>query len=93
MQCEVDSNPRRPYGHLERSIGDYLGQLYYDTACFDPAILRFATTVVPVEHFVMGSDAPFPLVVPNPVAFVQEALPPDAAALVLHQNFDRLLGN
>jgi aminocarboxymuconate-semialdehyde decarboxylase len=93
MQCEVDSNPRRPYGHLKRSIGDYLGQLYYDTACFDPAILRFATTVVPVEHFVMGSDAPFPLVVPNPVAFVQEALPPDAAALVLHQNFDRLLGN
>lgn len=93
MQCEVDTNPRRPYGHLKRSIGDYLGQLYYDTACFDPAILRFATTVVPVEHFVMGSDAPFPLVVPNPVAFVQEALPPDAASLVLHQNFDRLLGN
>jgi aminocarboxymuconate-semialdehyde decarboxylase len=93
MQCEVDTNPRRPYGHLKRSIGDYLGQLYYDTACFDPAILRFATTVVPVEHFVMGSDAPFPLVVPNPVAFVQEALPPDAASLVLHQNFDRLLRN
>ena len=92
MQCEVDTNPHRPYRHLRRSIGDYLSSLYYDTACFDPAILRFATTIVPVEHFVMGSDAPFPLVVPNPVTFVQEALPPQAAALVLSRNFDRLIG-
>ena len=92
MQCEVDTNPRRPYGHLKRPIGDYLAGLYFDTACFDPAILRFATTVVPVEHFVMGSDAPFPLVVPNPVTFVREALPPAAAELVLSRNFDRLTG-
>ena len=92
MQCEVDTNPRHPYGHLQRSVGEYLSQLYFDTACFDPAILRFATTVVPVEHFVMGSDAPFPLVVPNPVSFVQEALPPEAADMILHRNFDRLLG-
>ena len=92
MQCEVDTNPRRPYGHLRRSIGDYLASLYYDTACFDPAILRFATTIVPVEHFVMGSDAPFPLVVPDPVKFVRDALPADAAALVLSRNFDRLMG-
>ena len=92
MQCEVDTNPRRPYGHLKRSIADYLASLYFDTACFDPAILRFATTIVPVEHFVMGSDAPFPLVVPNPVTFVREALPPDCAELVLSRNFDRLIG-
>jgi aminocarboxymuconate-semialdehyde decarboxylase len=92
MQCEVDTNPRHPYGHLQRSVGEYLSQLYFDTACFDPAILRFATTVVPVEHFVMGSDAPFPLVVPNPVSFVQEALPREAADMILHRNFDRLLG-
>jgi len=92
MQCEVDTNPRRPYRHLRRSIGDYLGSLFFDTACFDPAILRFATTIVPVEHFVMGSDAPFPLVVPDPVAFVREALPQDAAELVLTRNFDRLIG-
>ncbi len=92
MQCEVDTNPRRPYGHLQRSIGDYLSALYYDTACFDPAILRFATTIVPVEHFVMGSDAPFPLVVPNPVTFVKDALAPEAASMVLSKNFDRLIG-
>ena len=92
MQCEVDTNPKHPYGHLKRSIGDYLATLYYDTACFDPAILRFATSIVPVEHFVMGSDAPFPLVVPNPVTFVRDALPPEQADKVLNQNFDRLVG-
>jgi aminocarboxymuconate-semialdehyde decarboxylase len=92
MQCEVDTNPRRPYGHLKRSIGDYLSALYYDTACFDPAILRFATSIAPVEHFVMGSDAPFPLVVPNPVTFVKDALPPEAADLILSKNFNRLIG-
>jgi aminocarboxymuconate-semialdehyde decarboxylase len=91
MQCEVDTNPRHPYGHLKRSIGEYLASLYFDTACFDPAILRFATSIVPVEHFVMGSDAPFPLVVPNPVTFVKDALPPDQAARVLSENFDRLI--
>jgi aminocarboxymuconate-semialdehyde decarboxylase len=92
MQCEVDTNPHRPYGHLKRSIGDYLSLLYFDTACFDPAILRFATTIVPVDHFVMGSDAPFPLVVPNPVTFVRDALTPEHAELVLGANFDRLTG-
>jgi aminocarboxymuconate-semialdehyde decarboxylase len=92
MQREIDTNPRHPYGHLTRSIGDYLSGLFFDTACFDPAILRFATTIVPVEHFVMGSDAPFPLVVPDPVGFVREALAPDAAELVLRRNFDRLIG-
>jgi aminocarboxymuconate-semialdehyde decarboxylase len=90
MQCEIDTNPHRPYGHLKRPVGDYLSQLYFDTACFDPAILRFATTVVPVEHLVMGSDAPFPLVVPNPVTFVRDALPAADAELVLGSNFDRL---
>jgi aminocarboxymuconate-semialdehyde decarboxylase len=92
MQCEIDTNPRHPYGHLKRSVTEYLSSLYFDTACFDPAILHFATTVVPVEHLVMGSDAPFPLVVPNPVTFVEEALPAESARLVLHTNFDRLIG-
>jgi aminocarboxymuconate-semialdehyde decarboxylase len=92
MQCEVDTNPRRPYGNLKRPIADYLSTLYYDTACFDPKILRFATESVPVEHFVMGSDAPFPLVVPDPVAFVRAALPAEQANQVLGPNFDRLIG-
>jgi aminocarboxymuconate-semialdehyde decarboxylase len=92
MQCEVNTNPRRPYGDLTRPIAEYLGMFYYDTACFDPKILRFASEMIPVEHFVLGSDAPFPLVVPDPVGFVREALPAAQAEQVLGPNFERLIG-
>ena len=91
MQCEIDTNPHKPYGHLKRPVGDYLRGLYYDTACFEPEILRYSATVVPVEHLLMGSDAPFPLVVPNPVNFVKDALAPAEADMVLHRNFERLI--
>lgn len=92
MQCEIDTNPHHPYGHLKRPIGDYLRQLYYDTACFEPEILRYAAGVVPVEHLLMGSDSPFPLVVPNPITFIHSALDAHDAELVLHKNFGRLVG-
>lgn len=92
MQCEIDTNPHHPYGHLKKPVGDYLRGLYYDTACFEPEILRYSANVVPVEHLLMGSDAPFPLVVPNPVTFVKEALAPADADKVLNRNFERLIG-
>jgi aminocarboxymuconate-semialdehyde decarboxylase len=92
MQCEIDTNPHMPYGHLKKPVGDYLRELYFDTACFEPDILRYSARVVPVEHLLMGSDAPFPLVVPNPVTFVKDALEPVEADKVLSQNFERLIG-
>ena len=92
MQCEIDTNPHHPYGHLKKPVGEYLRGLYFDTACFEPEILRYSATVVPVEHLLMGSDAPFPLVVPNPVTFVKDALTPADADKVLNQNFKRLIG-
>lgn len=91
MQCEIDTNPHHPYGHLKKPIGEYLRGLYFDTACFEPEILRYSATVVPVEHLLMGSDAPFPLVVPNPVTFVKDALTPAEADKVLNQNFELLI--
>jgi hypothetical protein len=41
---------------------------------------RWVTEVVPVEHLMLGSDAPFPLGEPNPVTFVRSALPADQGA-------------
>jgi aminocarboxymuconate-semialdehyde decarboxylase len=46
--------------------------------------------VVPVEHLLMGSDAPFPLGERHPVSFVREALPADQADLVLSKNASQL---
>jgi aminocarboxymuconate-semialdehyde decarboxylase len=92
MQREIDTNPqlRRT---LTRPVGAYLQQLYVDSICFEPAMLRYVADVLAVEHVLLGSDAPFPLGEPNPVTFVRSALPADQAAMVLECNFERLTGN
>jgi len=91
MQREVDTNPQLS-ATLKMPVGDYLRRLYFDTICFEPAILRYVAEVVPVEHLLLGSDAPFPLGEPHPVSFVRNALPAAQAELVLNRNFDRLTG-
>ncbi|MGP0091799.1 MAG: amidohydrolase family protein [Xanthobacteraceae bacterium] len=91
MQREVDTN-RALSGTLRQPVGEYLRRLYFDTICFEPDILRYAASVVPVEHLVMGSDAPFPLGEPDPLNFVKRSLPAEAAAAILSTNFEKLLG-
>jgi aminocarboxymuconate-semialdehyde decarboxylase len=90
MQREVDTNAQLS-STLKMPVGDYLRRLYFDTICFEPAILRYVADVVPVEHLMLGSDAPFPLGEPDPVNFVRNALPADQVELILNRNFDRML--
>jgi len=90
MQREVDTNSQLSSA-LKAPVGDYLRRLYFDTICFEPAILRYATTVVPVEHLMLGSDAPFPLGESDPVNFVRNALPAEQASAILNENFDSLV--
>ena len=90
MQREVDTNPQLS-GVLKMPVGNYLRRLYFDTICFEPAILRYVRDVVPVEHLMLGSDAPFPLGEPDPVNFVRNALPADQADLILNHNFNRMI--
>lgn len=91
MQREVDTNPLLR-STLKAPVGDYLRRLYFDTICFEPAILRYVTEVISVEHLMLGSDSPFLLGEPDPVNFVRNALPADQVDLILHRNFDRLIG-
>lgn len=91
MQREVDTNAQLS-GALKAPVGEYLGRLFFDTICFEPAILQYAASVVPVDHLLMGSDAPFPLGEPEPVNFVRKALPAEQAEAVMRRNFDRLVG-
>jgi aminocarboxymuconate-semialdehyde decarboxylase len=91
VQREVDTNAQLK-STLKAPVGDYLRRLYFDTICFEPAILRYVADVVPVEHLMLGSDAPFPLGEPDPVNFVRNALPADQVELILKRNFDRLIG-
>jgi aminocarboxymuconate-semialdehyde decarboxylase len=91
MQREVDTNPQLS-ATLKMPVGDYLRRLYFDSICFEPAILRYVAEVMPIEHLMLGSDAPFPLGEPDPVNFVRKALPADQVELILNRNFDRMLG-
>lgn len=91
MQREVDTNHVLSHT-LPRKVGDYLRGLYFDTVCFEPEYLRLATTIVPEQNLLLGSDAPFPLGEPEPVKFVREALDPAAAELALGKNFEALIG-
>ncbi len=90
MQREVDTNPVLSRS-MQRPVVDYMRQLYFDSVCFEPDVLRFAVGLVPAGHLMMGSDAPFPLGEPDPVNFVRRALPPEQAEAVLSANFDLLL--
>jgi aminocarboxymuconate-semialdehyde decarboxylase len=91
MQREVDTNANLS-AVMKASVGDYLRRLYFDTICFEPAILRYAVSVVPVTHLMLGSDAPFPLGEPDPVNFVRNSLPAEQADAILNHNFDQLTG-
>jgi aminocarboxymuconate-semialdehyde decarboxylase len=91
MQREVDTNPQLQRV-LTKPVGEYLRLLYVDSICFEPAMLRYVTEVIPLEQIVLGSDAPFPLAEPNPVTFVRDALPVDQAERILKGNFERLIG-
>jgi aminocarboxymuconate-semialdehyde decarboxylase len=90
MQREVDTN-RELSRTLSRKVGEYLRELYFDTVCFEPAYLRFASTLLPPENLLLGSDAPFPLGEPDPVNFVRSSLPPENAEMALSSNYERLV--
>lgn len=91
MQREVDTNPVLSRT-LPCKVGDYLRRFYFDTVCFEPDYLRFATNIIPAENLLLGSDAPFPLGEPDPVNFIARALPKDQAELALRTNYRRLTG-
>jgi aminocarboxymuconate-semialdehyde decarboxylase len=91
MQREVDTNPEIAR-RLRAPVGDYLARLWFDTICFEPSWLAGVTAIVPVERFMLGSDAPFPLGEPDPVGFVRRSVAPAALDGVLGGNLARLLG-
>ena len=93
MQREVDTNPELS-ARLTKPVESYLAGLWYESVCFEPAMLRYATTVVPVDRIMLGSDGPFPLGEADPVGFVSRALSdPDERRKVLADNALRLFGD
>lgn len=57
--------------HLTRLPSEWLRGLYFDTVLHSPESLRHLIDVVGVEHVVLGSDYPFVMGEPEPVAAVR----------------------
>ncbi|MFY9931706.1 MAG: amidohydrolase family protein [Streptosporangiaceae bacterium] len=71
----------------------YADRLYYDTAVFSPVLLRRLVEDVGARHVLLGTDHPFELRDPDPLASVAAAkLPADDEQAVVWDNAAGLLG-
>jgi aminocarboxymuconate-semialdehyde decarboxylase len=68
----------------------YFGRLLVDTITHDPAALRFLVERVGRENVVLGTDLPFDMATPRPLAALEEAVDPDTARLVAEETPRRL---
>jgi aminocarboxymuconate-semialdehyde decarboxylase len=69
-----------------------LGRFMFDTVTHDPLALRALVEAVGRDQVLLGSDHPFDMGDPDPIATVRAArLGPDAERAILHGNAERLL--
>ncbi|HJQ77389.1 MAG TPA: amidohydrolase family protein [Acidimicrobiia bacterium] len=93
MQRGFDAVPRLSAQNITTPPAELARRLYYDTVLHDPAALAFLIEHVGAEHVVMGTDYPFPMGDPTPVATVDgiPGLSQDQRELILGENVSRLL--
>jgi aminocarboxymuconate-semialdehyde decarboxylase len=65
------ASPPGARGTAKLELDRYADNLYYDTILHDDAALRFLISRVSAHRVALGSDYPFPLRDPDPVATVQ----------------------
>ncbi|MBF8184582.1 amidohydrolase [Nonomuraea sp. K274] len=83
------SEPRR---HIARTPSEYVERMYFDTLTHDDTALAFLGARVGWERVVLGSDHPFDMATPDPVAAVRRlGLPEREQAAVLGGNAARFL--
>jgi aminocarboxymuconate-semialdehyde decarboxylase len=74
--------------------GDYLRSFYYDTCVMTVPAIRMLCDIVGPDRVVLGSDYPFPIGDPDPVASVVAAGLGDAASrTILEENPKQLLAS
>jgi aminocarboxymuconate-semialdehyde decarboxylase len=57
--------------HLKGDLSSYLPRFFYDTVLFNPDMLEFLATKVPMSHLMLASDYPF--AEKQPVEYVRRA--------------------
>ena len=80
--------------NIQKPPRTYQRRLYYDCITMSEASLRFLLDTVGADRVVLGSDWPFVVWEPSPVAWVQslESLTQEEKDKILWQNLEQLLG-
>jgi aminocarboxymuconate-semialdehyde decarboxylase len=80
---------------LADSPGDpsaYFGRIAVDTITHDAAALRYLVERVGANNVAMGTDLPFDMATPDPVAALEEAVGAEAASGIMEETPSRLFG-
>jgi aminocarboxymuconate-semialdehyde decarboxylase len=82
VRPELSSTPEDPWSHL--------GQVVTDTISHDRDALRYLVTRMGVENVVMGTDLPFDMATPHPMAALTDAVDAETARRIAEDNPARL---
>ncbi len=77
VRAELSGAPADPYA--------YLGRVFVDTITHDAAALRFLVDRVGAANVVMGTDLPFDMATPAPVAALEDAVDAETARLIMEE--------
>jgi len=93
MQRGFDAVPRLAAQNITVAPSELARRLYYDTVLHDPKSVAHLVAQVGADHVLMGTDYPFPMGDPTPVATVEgiPELSDDDQLLILGDNVSRLL--
>ena len=84
VRAELADSPPDPH--------DYFGRIVVDTITHDAAALRFLVERLGADNVAMGTDLPFDMATPEPVAALEEAVDLETARQVMEDTPQRLFG-
>ena len=82
VRAELADSPPDPH--------TYFGRIVVDTITHDPAALRYLVERVGADNVAMGTDLPFDMATPEPVAALEEAVDAKAASQIMEETPRRL---
>jgi aminocarboxymuconate-semialdehyde decarboxylase len=82
VRAELADSPPDPHDHF--------GRIAVDTITHDAAALRFLVERVGADNVAMGTDLPFDMATPEPVAALEEAVDVETARQVMEETPQRL---
>jgi aminocarboxymuconate-semialdehyde decarboxylase len=82
VRAELADSPPDPYA--------YFGRIFVDTITHDAAALRFLVERVGADNVAMGTDLPFDMATPEPVAVLEEVVEEETARRIMEDTPRRL---